>query len=157
MLTPSQPKLILPFLGPLYDALEPLTWPVLRIMTGLWLIPHGAHKLFGVFESKTPVGFDALSQAFEKYMGLPGVLGPLSALIEFFGGILLVLGLLTRPAAAVVFVELLIAVLVVHLPRGFFAEAGGFEFPLMWCILALIVAIRGGGAFSIDRAIGREF
>ena len=157
MITRNSPRLLLPFLGPLYAGLEPLTWPVLRIMTGLWLIPHGAHKLFGVFESKTPVGFEALSQAFAKYLGLPGFLGPLTALIEFFGGILLVLGLLTRPVAAIVFVELLIAVLTVHLPHGFFAEGGGFEYPLMWCILAGIVAIRGGGALSIDRALGREF
>ena len=152
-----QPKLLLPFLGPLYAGLDPLTLPLLRVVTGLWLIPHGAHKLFGVFASKTPVGFEALSQAFEKYLGVPGILGPLSALIEFFGGILLVLGLLTRPVAAIVFVELLIAVLTVHLPHGFFSEGGGFEYPLMWALLALVVAIKGSGKWSVDRAIGKEF
>jgi putative oxidoreductase len=157
MTTQNHPRLLLPFLSPIYAGLEPLTSPLLRVVTGLWLIPHGAHKLFGWFPSKTPVGFDALSQAFEKYMGLPGIFGPLAALIEFFGGILLVVGLLTRPVAAIVFVELLIAVLAVHLPHGFFSEGGGFEYPLMWCLLALTVAIKGGGILSIDHALGREF
>lgn len=153
-----RPTLIIPVLGPLYDALMPLIDPVLRIIAGLWLVPHGAQKLFGLWAGpNSPVGFEALTQAFEKNMGLPGFLGPLAALIEFFGGILLVLGLLTRPVAAIIFVEFLVIVIQVHLPRGFFAGGNGFEYPLMWCILVLTVGIRGGGRWSLDRAIGREF
>ncbi len=154
----SQPKLLLPALAPLYAALNPLCDPLIRIVTGLWLIPHGCQKLFGWGAgANSPVGFDALSQAFEKYMGLPGFFGPLAALIEFVGGIFLVLGFLTRPVAAIVFVEFLVIVFMVHLPKGFFAQGGGFEYPLMWCLLALVVAIRGGGRWSIDRMIGKEF
>lgn len=67
------------------------------------------------------------------------------------------LGFLTRPVAAIVFVELLIAFLTVHLPNGFFADAHGFEYVLMWTLLAGVVAVRGSGKFSIDRALGREF
>ncbi len=154
----SQPKLLIPAFAPIYAALNPLCDPLIRVVTGLWLVPHGASKLFGLWAGpNSPVGFDALSQAFEKYLGLPGFLGPLSALIEFVGGILLVLGFLTRPVAAIVFAELLIAVLAVHLPHGFFAQGQGFEYALMWCLLALVVAIRGGGRWSIDRSLGREF
>lgn len=154
----SQPKLLIPALNPIYTALNPLLDPLLRIITGLWLIPHGAQKLFGWNAGPNqPVGFDALSQAFEKYLHLPGVFGPLAALIEFVGGILLVLGLLTRPAATIVFVELLIAFITVHLPNGFFADAHGFEYVLMWTALAGVVAVRGGGRFSVDALIGREF
>lgn len=154
----SRSSLVIPALAPLYGALSPLVDPLLRVVAGLWLVPHGAQKLFGLWAGpNSPVGFEALSAAFEKYMGLPGFLGPLAALLEFIGGILLVLGLLTRPVAAVIFVEFLVIVFQVHLPRGFFASGGGFEFPLMWCILVLTIAIRGGGRWSLDRAIGREF
>ena len=64
---------------------------------------------------------------------------------------------MTRPAAAAAFVVLLAAVLKVHLANGFFASAGGYEFPLMWAILALAFVVRGGGECSIDRKIGKEF
>jgi putative oxidoreductase len=158
MMNKSQPGLLIPPLGAIYAALNPICDPLIRVVAGLWLIPHGCQKLFGFGAGpNSPVGFDALSQAFEKYMGLPGFLGPLSALIEFVGGIFLVLGFLTRPVAAICFVEFLVIVFAVHLPHGFFSQGGGFEYPLMWCLLFLVVAIRGGGRWSIDRFIGREF
>ena len=94
---------------------------------------------------------------FEQHLGLPGFFAPLSALIEFACGILIAVGLLTRPAAAIVFGEFLVIVFAVHLPHGFFAQGGGAEYPMMWAILALTVLIRGGGRWSLDRAIGREF
>ncbi len=124
----SRSSLVIPALAPLYGALSPLVDPLLRVVAGLWLVPHGAQKLFGLWAGpNSPVGFEALSAAFEKYMGLPGFLGPLAALLEFIGGILLVLGLLTRPVAAVIFVEFLVIVFQVHLPRGFFASGGGIR------------------------------
>ena len=72
-----------------------------------------------------------------------------------FGGLLLALGLATRPVAAVVAVFLATAA-TVHLGAGFFWTGGGWEYPVLWTLLALHFALRGGGRYSLDRAIGRE-
>ena len=65
------------------------------------------------------------------------------------------LGLFTRPAAAAIAVFMANAVLF-HLPNGFFWSKGGFEYPLLWGIVALSFAIRGGGRYSLDAKLGRE-
>jgi putative oxidoreductase len=70
---------------------------------------------------------------------------------------MLALGLATRAVAVLVFGVMAVAVVSVHLPNGFFWTSGGFEYPLLWAIVALSYAIRGGGAFSLDRLIGYEF
>lgn len=73
--------------------------------------------------------------------------------MEFFGGLALVLGLLTRPAALAV-AGLMAVALGVHVPAGFFWTDGGIEYPLMWGLLALAIALHGGGRFSLDRRLG---
>ena len=75
-------------------------------------------------------------------------------LIEFFGGILLALGLATRPIALLAAGLLGVAALKVHLGAGFFWTDGGFEYPVMWAILALTFVVRGGGRYSLDRHFG---
>ena len=75
--------------------------------------------------------------------------------LEFFGGILLALGLFTRPLAAAVVVFMAIAVLH-HLPSSFFWPDGGVEYPLLWGVVALSFAVRGGGRYSFDAKLGRE-
>jgi putative oxidoreductase len=134
------------------DKLAPLAWPMVRIVTGLLLIPHGAQKLFGWFGG---YGLQATGQFFESSLGMsPGVLmAGLAGAVEFFGGIALVLGLLTRPAALAIAVLMAVA-LTVHIPNGFFWNNGGYEYPLMWGVLALAIALRGGGEFSLDRKLG---
>ena len=84
-------------------------------------------------------------------------LAPFAGLIEFFGGLFLALGLLTRPVAALVVGLMGAAVLSVHLRAGFFWTDGGYEYPLFWGVVALSYVIRGGGAYSLDARIGREF
>jgi putative oxidoreductase len=134
------------------DRLAPLAWPMVRIVTGLLLIPHGAQKLFGWFGGHGLAGTGAF---FETALGMsPGLLwAGLAGAVEFFGGLALVLGLLTRPAAAAVAVLLAVA-LSVHIPMGFFWTDGGIEYPLMWLVLALALVLRGGGAYSIDARLG---
>jgi len=84
----------------------------------------------------------------------PGILfAGAAGLIEFVGGLLLVLGLLTRPVAVAVMVLMLVAASV-HIPQGFFWTNGGFEFPLMWALLAAALVLRGGGAYSLDARFG---
>jgi putative oxidoreductase len=78
------------------------------------------------------------------------------ALVEFVGGIMLVLGLLTRPVAIAVAVFMSQAV-AFHFDNGFKWTDGGYEFPLMWMVAALFFAVRGGGYLSVDQKIGKEF
>ncbi len=76
---------------------------------------------------------------------------------EFFGGLFLALGFLTRPAAVAITILMAVAVLNIHLANGFFWTGGGYEYPLLWGLVSLALAFRGGGELSIDRSIGREF
>ena len=78
-------------------------------------------------------------------------------LVETVGGTCVALGLLTRPAALAATVTTGMAAIYVHLPLGFYVEPGGVEFAGLWAIVLLYIAIRGGGAISLDRLIGREF
>ena len=150
-LTLTTAKPIIPALAPLQRALSPLVEPALRIATGLLLVPHGAQKLFGAFGG---YGLEGTGQFFVS-IGYPASTALAVGLIEFVGGLLLAAGLLTRVAAGFIAGFLAIAVLQ-HLPAGFFWSDGGFEYPLLWALLALGFVIRGGGKYSVDRAIGRE-
>ncbi|MGE5478392.1 MAG: DoxX family protein [Bacteroidales bacterium] len=151
--TPSA-KPIIPAAAAITNALSPLAEPMVRAATGLMLVPHGAQKLFGWFGGYGP---EATGQFFATKLGLPAWLAVVTGLIEFFGGLALAAGLLTRPAAALVTGMMAVAVVQVHLPAGFFWTSGGFEYPLLWGIVALSFVIRGGGRYSLDAVIGREF
>lgn len=144
-------KSIIPAFAPIQQALSPLVDPVLRIATGLILVPHGAQKLFGWFGG---YGLEATGQYFES-IGFPAWAALAVGLTEFVGGLLLAAGLLTRVAAGFIAGFLLVAV-TQHLPAGFFWNEGGIEYPLLWTLLALSFVVRGGGRFSLDRVIGRE-
>jgi len=150
----TNPRLIIPALGGVYDATSKFSWPLIRIVTGLFLMPHGAQKLFGMFD-----GNPAAVAGFFSKMGIEPAALMVTAVgaVEFFGGLLLALGFLTRPVAAAIFVVLTVAWYKVHLSAGFFVNKGGFEFAMMWSILALAFVLRGGGEYSIDRKIGKEF
>ncbi len=144
---------LFPSLSPIYGALSPLAEPLVRATTGLLLVPHGAQKLFGWFGG---YGIEATGQFFAAKLGLPAELALLAGLIEFAGGLMLALGLFTRPVAALVVGTMAVAVFQVHLSKGFFWTSGGFEYPLMWGLVALSFVVRGGGRLSIDALIGRE-
>jgi putative oxidoreductase len=145
-----------PALAPLsagLDRLSVLSYPIVRVTAGLLLMPHGAQKLFGWFGG---YGLTATGEFFATQLSLqPGLLFALLAgMVEFFGGLALVLGLLTRPAALAVAFLMAVAAFGVHLPNGFFWTDGGLEYPLMWGLLALAIVLQGGGRYSLDRRLG---
>ena len=147
-------KPLIPPLHALAQSFEPAAEPLLRAVTGLLLMPHGAQKLFGLFGG---YGVEATGQFFASKLGLPASFALLAGLIEFFGGLMLALGLATRAVAVLVFGVMAVAVVQVHMPQGFFWTGGGYEYPLLWGIAALFYAIRGGGRYSVDHLIGYEF
>jgi len=150
-LTTTKP--LIPAFRPLQDALSPYAELAARAVVGLFLMPHGAQKLFGLFGG---YGLEATGQFFQSKLGMPPVMALITGLIEFFGGLALAIGLATRFAAGAITVMMAVAVLQVHLPNGFFWTSGGFEYPLMWGILSLTYVVRGGGRVSVDAAIGTE-
>ena len=122
---------------------------ILRVVLGVTFILHGGQKLF-VF------GFAGVSGAFAQ-MGIPapGLLGPFVAFVEFFGGIAILLGLLTRLAALGIGATMVVAILTVHLKNGFFAPTG-VEFPLSLLASAIALVTTGAGDFSLDALIGKR-
>ena len=122
---------------------------IVRIATGITFMMHGYQKLF-------VYGIAGVQGAFTK-MGapLPTITGPAIGMLEFFGGIALILGLLTRLAALGLVFDMLGAIVLVHFAAGFFAPAG-YEFVMLLGAAALGLVIAGPGAFSVDDAIARR-
>jgi len=123
----------------------------LRVVTGLFLVPHGSQKLFGWFGG---YGLEATGQFFTDKLGFAnGYLAALGAgSVEVFAGLALALGLATRLSALAITVLLLTA-MTVHLPNGFFWTDGGWEYPVLWAVLAASFVFRGGGRYSLDRIV----
>ena len=122
---------------------------VLRVITGTIFVAHGAQKLF-------VYGLDGVAGGFAQ-MGIPfpTVVGPLVGLVELFGGLALIAGLLTRLAGAGLGINMLGAFLLVHLPAGFFLPSG-YEFVMMLGASAITLTLTGAGRYSIDALIGRR-
>ena len=119
---------------------QPATLSLLRFVAGLAFLEHGAAKLFGF----PPVASYAHGLS-------PLVLA--AGIIEFFGGLLVCVGLLTRPAAFIMSGEMAVGYWMAHAPKSFFPVLSGGDAALLYCFIFLYVAVAGGGAFSIDRLI----
>ena len=124
----------------------PVAHALLRIGGGLLFMQHGLQKLFGMFGG---VGGEGGTVDLMSRMGLAGVL-------ETFGGLLIVIGLLTRPVALVLMLEMLAAFVIAHLPRGGAPIENGGELPLLFALVFAFFATNGPGPYSVDqRAAGR--
>ena len=124
---------------------------ILRVGLGLALIPHGAQKLFGWFGG---YGLEGTGQWMASIGLQPGMLmAALAGSAEFFGGLALVLGLLTRPAAALTAFTMLVAIFSVHSGNGFFMSNNGYEYGFVLLVASLSLLVSGGGRLSLDRRL----
>lgn len=122
---------------------------VLRLVTGAIFAAHGAQKIFEFTLPGTVEAFAGMG------IPLPEIAGPLVAFLELIGGILLMLGFLTRPVGVLLAVDMLVALVAVHLPAGLWVDAGGYEFVAVLGAAALALALTGAGRFSLDGAFLR--
>lgn len=130
------------------DRLHPLALLALRLALGAIMIAHGAQKAFG--------GMSRFMGMLQN-MGIPPVLGYLTLAAEFAGGILLVVGLLTRLAALSIVIDMSVAISRVHWKNGLLSAGGkvGYEFPLACGIIAFALIFLGAGPISLDGAFFR--
>lgn len=144
-------KLIIPALGGIYDRLAPFSYAFMRFATGAVLVPHGVQKL--LFNSTDTFAGNISSK------GLPfaTVLAVLVFISESVGAACLALGLFTRIAAAMIFIQMTVIILFFQWQYGYFWTNRGIEYALLWWLLCLAIFFRGGGRYSVDHYLGKEF
>jgi putative oxidoreductase len=120
---------------------------LLRIMTGFLFFPHGAQKLFGLFG-----GFGGQPGATAPLFSLMGVAG----ILEFFGGVLVMCGLFTRPVAFILSGQMAAAYFMAHFPQGFWPLVNRGELSALYAFVFLFLAAGGGGGFGIDGLLLRR-
>ena len=128
---------------------------VLRIVVGLLFMGHGAQKLFGLFGGH---GLAGTAGFFEQGLGLrPGKVHATGAgAAEFFGGLLLALGLLTPFAAAALIATMAVAIATVHWSKGVWSTEGGYEYNAVLMAVAFAVTAVGPGNWSLDHALSLD-
>lgn len=131
---------------------------VLRIAMAVVFFPHGAQQVLGWFGGN---GYSATMAFYTQQLGIPGIFAFLAIVALFFGSIGVFIGFLTRIAAFGIGATMFVAILMAHIPNGFFMNwygnkhGEGFEFHLLAIGMAIALVIRGGGAYSVDREISK--
>jgi putative oxidoreductase len=146
----ADPRPLIPALGKHYAFASDLAYLIVRVTAGIWLLPHGW--------AKVSAGVQAVAANALARRGLEPALFWAYVLIvlETLGGVMIAIGLFTRPVALLLFIEFLVIVFKVHLPLGWAPAANGAEFVSMWCLVFLAILLRGGGPWSVDRKLGWE-
>jgi putative oxidoreductase len=126
------------------EKLKPLALLLLRAAMGIIFISHGYPKLFGHTRDMMP---------FFERVGFPAYFVYIAGVLEFFGGITLILGLFTRITGLLLTVEMAMALWRVHLPQGPITQVKNYEFPLVLAAAAFALATVGAGMISLDHAI----
>lgn len=135
------------------------TLTVIRLVLGLVFLAHGGQKTLGWFHGQT---FGATMTMFTQGMGIPAPLAFLAIMAELAGGIGLIVGFLGRIAALGIICNMLVAIFMVHAKSGFFmnwsevaGQGEGYEYHLLAIALGLAILVKGSGALSVDRLLGR--
>jgi putative oxidoreductase len=150
--TIDRDRLYIPALGGVYRSVAPLSYALLRIIIALMFLSGGVDKIFHGGAARIAAG-NITALGLTPPMAWAWVVTGL----EFFGAILLGLGLFTRPVAVALTVELTVIAFGIMALRGFFWTVGGMEVALLMGIACIGFILGGGGRYSLDRMIGREF
>jgi len=126
----------------LYERWSPQALSILRIMVGLLFLEHGTQKLLGFPPSPN------LGPALISLSGLQGV-------IELLGGLLILVGLFTRPVAFILCGDMAVAYFMAHAPKSFFPMLNGGDAAILYCFVFLYLVFAGAGAWSVDEALER--
>ena len=123
----------------------------LRLIAGVIFVAHGGQKLFAWFGG---YGLGGTGQWMDSIGLSPGYLMALMAgSAEFFGGLFLIVGFLTRPTSFILAVLLIVAIFSFHISNGLFMSNNGYEFGLALLVISIALAIRGAGGLSLDRLV----
>ena len=146
----TETRLLWPGLAGFYVSVGDIAYTLVRVVVGVMFLMH----VWGKFK----IGAGAVAANIMAKNGLEPALtwAYLVMALEVIGGICLVIGLFTRFFGAALAIEMLIALIAVHLPKGYAAGGGGFEYVLLIGACCFLIALRGGGPYSVDRAIGTE-
>ena len=143
----NRPRLIVPALGGLYAALHDGAETILRVAAGLLLATHGYGKILN------PFGASGMVESLGFYPG--AFWSPLLSATEFFGGILIAIGLFTRPAAFAATIVLAVTVYFHGVVQG--EGLMGAEKSILWTLILFFFVIRGANGHSVDAKLGRQF
>jgi len=147
----DEPKLIFPAMAGLYQRFSPFSYAFMRFATGAILLPHGLQKVLNVPISKFAPNVAAKGLPFAEGLSY------LTYFAESIAAACLAIGLFTRIAAAMIGIEMLVIVFLFQWQFGYFWTVRGYEFALLWVLLCIAIFFKGGGHYSIDRIIGKEF
>ena len=147
----DETKLVFPALAGLYESCAPYSYAIMRFATGAILVPHGVTKILN-----TPIAKFAPNIA-AKGLPFAEALAYLTYFAESVAAACLAIGLFTRIAAAIVGIEMIVIVILFQWQFGYFWTNRGYEFALLWVLLCIAIFFKGGGRYSVDRLIGREF
>ena len=137
---------LLPMLTPVYRALEPFGYATMRLTSGVIMASFGWGNYLATEWLRT--SSSSTNWDFEPAI----LLGYVTSSLEFFGGLMIAVGLLTRPVAALLLGELLVILIMVMIPRG-----TGYQLTVVWVGVFLLILLHGGGRISVDRLLVREF
>src|SRR5438445_6098320 len=125
---------------------------IARLVVGLGLAAHGMQKLLGWFGG---YGLEGTGGFFEGIGFRPGLLFALAAGVgDVAGGLLTATGLLGPIGPGVIITVMVVAIVAVHLPNGFFAQQNGYELALIYAVVAFVLAVAGPGTYSLDGLLG---
>ncbi len=144
-------KLLLPSLGGAYERLSPFSYAFMRFSAGAVLVPHGVQKIMNDWAVR---GTKNITEVGLPY---PEILAYLTIFSESVVAVCLALGLFTRVAAVIIWIQMAVIITMFQWKFGYFWTNRGIEFALLWWLLCTAIIFRGGGRYSIDRLIGKEF
>jgi putative oxidoreductase len=145
-------RLIFPGLAGLYEIFSPASYSFMRFAAGAVLVPHGIQKI--MLGSAVNLG-----PYIDKTMGVPYpmVWAYLAVFAESVAAVCLAIGLFTRLAALILLIHMGVIIVFFQWQYGYFWTGKGIEYALLWWLLYLAIFFRGGGRYSVDRYLGKEF